>query len=99
MAGKVAFLLVLENGTAGYIAATNPHDACHRASFADGHGWVFRCEFEGHTSRPHWRRRPVRTLWLISTLGRPNSDAMTAALKTAGERHRVLYMFATLDCE
>jgi hypothetical protein len=97
MATEVGFLLILESGVGGYIAATDPLDARHRASFADGHGWVFRCEFSGHKSGSHWRSRPVRTLWLISTVGRPNSDAMPAALKTAGERHRVQYMFATLD--
>jgi hypothetical protein len=99
MADESSFLLILENGAASYLAAASSHDARYRASFADGHGWVFCCEFNGHASERHRRSRPVKTLWLISALGRPNSDVMTAALKIAGEQHHVLYMFATLDCE
>jgi hypothetical protein len=99
MATDVDFLLILESGVGGYIAADNPHDACHRASFADGHGWIFRCEFGDHTSERHRRSRPSVKLWLVSTLGSPSGSAMTTALEIAGARHRVLYEFATLDYE
>jgi hypothetical protein len=99
MAGESSFLLILENGAASFLAAASPNDARHHASFADGHGWVFRCEFNGYASERHRRSGPVKTLWLISALGRPNSDVMIAALNIAGEQHRVLYMFARLEGE
>jgi hypothetical protein len=97
MAGEISFLLVLESGAGAYIAATSPHDARRRASFADGDGWVFRCEVTSRASERHRRSRPVVRLWLISTLGHPNSNAMAAALEAAGERHSVLYEFAVND--
>jgi|SRR3954453_7229272 hypothetical protein len=99
MATDVGFLLILESGAGGYIAAANSHDARHRASYADGDGWVFRCEVTGQAAERHRRRRPVVTLRLISTVGRPDSNAMAGALETAGERHSVVYMFAVNDYE
>ena len=38
-------------------------------------------------------------LRLISTVGRPDSNAMAAALEIAGERHSVAYVFAVNDHE
>ena len=99
MPGESSFLLILENGTASFLPAASPNDARHCASFADGQGWVFRCEFNGYASEQHRRSRPVKTLWLISALGRPNSQVMTAALNIAGEQHHVLYMFARVEGE
>ena len=99
MATDVGFLLILQSGAGGYMAAANPLDARHRASFADGDGWVFRCEVTGQAAERHRRSRPVVMLRLISTVGRPDSNAMAAALETAGERHSVVYMFAVNDHE
>jgi hypothetical protein len=99
MASDIGFLLVLKSGAGGYIAATSPHDARRRASFADGDGWLFRCEGTGRASERHRRSRPVVMLRLISTVGRPDSNAMAAALETAGARHCVAYMFAVNDDE
>jgi len=99
MADEVAFLLILESGAGGYIAVASAHDACHQASFADGNGWVFRCEVTGQAAERHRRSRPVVTLRLISTVGRPDSNAMAAALETAGERHSFVYLFAVNDYE
>ncbi|MFC7478138.1 hypothetical protein ACFQS7_27580 [Dankookia sp. GCM10030260] len=99
MESTFGFLLILQSGAGGYMAVANPHDARHRASFADGDGWVFRCEFTGQAAERHRRSRPVVMLGLISTVGRPDSNAMAAALETAGERHSVVYMFAVNDYE
>src|SRR4051812_44566035 len=94
---EVAFLLILESGAGGYITATSPSDACHRASFADGHGWIFRCEFAVHTSERHRRAWPIVALRLIATLGRPDDNALVEALYVAGGRHRAFYKFAVND--
>lgn len=99
MASDAGYLLILDNGAGGYIAANDRNDACNRASHADGHGWVFRCKFDEHTSGRHRRSRPMVKLWLISALGRPNSGSITAALEIAGERHSVSYKLATRDHE
>ena len=95
MASDAAYLLILANGAGGYIAATDRNEACDRASHTEGHGWVFRCKFDGHTSGRHRRSRPMVKLWLISTLGRPCATAMPTALGIAGERHSVVYEVAT----
>jgi hypothetical protein len=46
-------------------------------------------------------RRPRRVveLWLVTTFGRPDANALAAALAAAGKRHRVAYQLAALDFE
>src|SRR4051794_14855580 len=99
MADESTFLLITESGAGGYMTATSPSDARHRASFADGHGWIFRCEFDDQMSERHRRAWPLVMLRLIATLGRPDEDAMADALDVAGERHRAVYQFAVNDYE
>src|SRR3954471_1217061 len=38
--GVAQFLVNLETGAGGYLAAADPEDACDRASYIDGKGWV-----------------------------------------------------------
>jgi hypothetical protein len=90
------YLVILQSGAGGYLGSATEADACDRASYFDGEGWLFHFEVDGYSSGRHRRSRQVVRLRLVSTLGRPHRDAIPAALAVAGMRHCVDY---SIDCE
>ena len=96
MRSDEGYLLILETGGGGYIAAADAGDICEYAARIDGNGWLFKYQDERHMAR---RQRRIVELWLVTTFGHPDANALAAALAAAGKRHRVAYQLAVLDFE
>ena len=96
MGCSIGYLFIFESGAGGYLWCSDKAEACDRASYFEGSGWIFHFAAVGYASGWHRRSRPVIKLRHVSTLGSPNATAMQAALTAAGTRHGVEYK---LDCE
>jgi hypothetical protein len=90
------YLLILETGAGGYIVSADADDVREHAARIDGSGWLFKYQDERHMAR---RQRRIVELWLVTTFGHPDANALAAALVAAGKRHRVAYQLAVLDFE
>ena len=96
MGCKRGHLVILESGAGGYLGCLDEAEACDRASYFQGNGWVFHFEVDGYQSGRHRRTRPSVKLRLVAQIGNPNASSMPAALAAAGMRHSVDY---SIDCE
>jgi hypothetical protein len=86
-----SYLLILESGAGGYVAAADEAKVRELAAHVGGQGWVFGCRSGGYPVSKRRGSRKVVDLTLLWTMGQPDQQALVPALQAAGTRHGTLY--------